>query len=45
MVRLPRDIEEEQEPFTKDEIRSFIEISSPKRRALYMTLKDSGMRI
>jgi integrase len=45
MVKIPRDIEEELEPFTKEEIRAFIEVSSPKRRALYMTLKDSGMRI
>ena len=45
VVKLPRQIEEEPEPFTKDEIRSFIEAVTPKRRALYMMLKDSAMRI
>lgn len=45
MVKLPRDIHEEPEPITKEEIRAFIEVSTPKRRTLYMALKDSGMRI
>ncbi|HUT07079.1 MAG TPA: site-specific integrase [Nitrosopumilaceae archaeon] len=45
MVRLPKDVHEELEPFSKDEIRAFVDASSPKRKALYMTLKDSGMRI
>ena len=45
MVKLPRVIHEEPDPFTKDQIRMFVEIANPKRRALYMTLKDSGLRI
>jgi len=45
MVRLPRIMQEDLEPFTKDEIRAFVENATPKRRALYMTLKDSAMRI
>jgi len=45
MVRLPKKIEEDQEPFTKAEIRQFVDNAMPKRKALYMTLKDSGMRI
>jgi len=45
MVRLPKSIEEDLEPFKKEEIRDFIDNAIPKRKALYMTLKDSGMRI
>ena len=45
MVKLPKIIHQELEPFTKEEIRLFIDSASPKRKALYMTLKDSGMRI
>jgi len=45
MVKLPKIIHEEPDPFTKEQIRIFVEMATPKRRALYMTLKDSGMRI
>jgi len=45
MVRLPKRIDEDPEPFTKAEIRQFVDNAMPKRKALYMTLKDSGMRI
>ena len=45
MVKLPRPHIEDPEPFKDDEIRAFIEVASPQRRALYMSLKDSGMRI
>jgi len=45
MVKLPRKVHEEPEPITKGDIRAFVEVAQPKRRALYMLLKDSGMRI
>ena len=45
MVKLPRKLHEEPEPITKEEIRAFVESALPKKRALYMMLKDSGMRI
>ncbi len=45
MVRLPKEIEEDQESFKKEEIRAFVDNARPQRKALYMTLKDSGMRI
>jgi len=45
MVKLPREIHQDPEPFTKDEIRDFVDNASPQRKALYMLLKDSGMRI
>lgn len=45
MVRLPKKIDEDPEPFTKAEIRVFVDNAMPKRKALYMTLKDSGLRI
>ena len=45
MVKLPKEVAQDQEPFTKEEIRQFVDNASPKRKALYMTLKDSGMRI
>ena len=45
MVRLPKKIDEDPEPFTKAEIRAFVDNAMPKRKALYMTLKDSGLRI
>ncbi|MGY5152398.1 MAG: tyrosine-type recombinase/integrase [Candidatus Nitrosopumilus sp. bin_6a] len=45
MVRLPKKIDEDPEPFTKAEIRQFVDNAMPKRKALYMTLKDSGLRI
>ena len=45
MVRLPKEIEEDPESFKKEEIRTFVDNARPQRKALYMTLKDSGMRI
>jgi len=45
MVKLPRKVHEEPEPITKEDIRAFVEVAQPKRRALYMLLKDSAMRI
>jgi len=45
MVRTPKRIEEDLEPFKKEEIREFIDNAMPIRKALYMTQKDSGMRI
>ncbi len=45
MVRLPKEIEEDPESFKKEEIRAFVDNARPQRKALYMTLKDSGMRI
>ncbi len=41
MVRLPKKIDEDPEPFTKAEIRQFVDNAMPKRKALYMTLHDS----
>lgn len=45
MVRLPKELEEDPESFKKEEIRAFVDNARPQRKALYMTLKDSGMRI
>ena len=44
-ITLPTVEEEDPEPFTKDEVKMFIDHSSADRKVLYMTLKDSGMRI
>lgn len=44
-IKIPRKPKEELEPFTKNEIRDLIDHSSFQRKVLYMTLKDSGMRI
>jgi integrase len=45
MVKLPKEIHQDPEPFTKAEIRQFVDNAMPKRKALYMLLKDSGLRI
>jgi len=45
MVKLPKEIHQDPEPYTKEEIIEFVDSSSPKRKALYMLLKDSGLRI
>ena len=34
-----------QERFTKKDVRDLVDVATPKRKVLYMTLKDSGMRI
>ena len=44
-VKIPKKISVELEPFTHDEIRLICDIASSDRKTLYMTLKDSGMRV
>ena len=44
-VKLPRRITVEQEPFTHSEIRLICDIASSERKVLYLTLKDTGMRV
>ena len=45
-LKIPAILEEEDpEPFTPEEVRLLIDNCPPKRKPLYMTLKDSGMRI
>lgn len=41
----PRRIIEEKHPLSKEEIIKLLDNSSPKRKALYLTLLSSGMRI
>jgi integrase len=45
LVKLPKIIDQELEPFRAKQIREFVDTASRKRKPLYMTLKDSGMRI
>jgi len=45
MIKLPKEIHQDPEPFTKNVIRDFVDTATLPRKALYMTLKDSGMRI
>tara|TARA_R110002051_G_scaffold271392_1_gene331765 strand:+ start:615 stop:1772 length:1158 start_codon:yes stop_codon:yes gene_type:complete len=45
LVKLPKIIDQELEPFRANQIREFVDQASRKRKPLYMTLKDSGMRI
>lgn len=44
-MNLPKIEEEDPEPFSKEEVRKIIDHASRERKVLYMTLKDSGMRI
>jgi len=44
-VKITKKPKKELEPFTRNEIRDLIDHSSFDRKVLYMTLKDSGMRI
>jgi integrase len=44
-INLPKVEEEDPEPFTKAQVRKLIDHASSDRKVLYMTLKDSGMRI
>ena len=44
-LNLPTVEEEDPEPFTKEEVRKVIDHASSDRKVLFMTLKDSGMRI
>ena len=45
LVKLPKVIDQELEPFIANQIREFVDTATRKRKPLYMTLKDSGMRI
>ena len=45
LVKLPKVIDQELEPFIASQIREFVDTATRKRKPLYMTLKDSGMRI
>jgi integrase len=44
-VKIPRKITIDQEPFTHSEIRLICDIASSERKVLYLTLKDTGMRV
>ncbi len=44
-IILPRVVEEEKHPLSKEEIKKILDNSSVKRKALYLTLLSSGMRI
>jgi len=44
-VKIPKKITVELEPFTHEQIRLICDIASSNRKTLYMTLKDSGMRV
>ena len=45
MVRLPKKVKIELYPLSKEEITQICDRSKPQRRALYMILKDTGLRI
>ena len=45
-MKIPKvEVDEDPEPFTHEEVRMLIDNSPPKKKLLYMTLKDSAMRI
>jgi integrase len=44
-IKIPIVEEEDPEPFTPKQMRLVLDHSSPKKKLLYMVLKDSGMRI
>ncbi|HUU47808.1 MAG TPA: tyrosine-type recombinase/integrase [Nitrosopumilaceae archaeon] len=44
-INIPSIEEEDPDPFTQEEVRLVIDNCSPKKKLLYMVLKDSGMRI
>lgn len=44
-IKLPKMISEDPEPFRPEEVRILLDNASPKKKFLYMVLKDSGMRI
>lgn len=44
-VKMPKQIQEEPEPFRPEEVRILLDHATPKKKFLYMVLKDSGMRI
>jgi len=45
LIRLPEIIQELREPLTKDHLKLLLDYSKPERKALYLTLLSSGMRI
>ena len=45
LIRLPEIIQELREPLTKEHLRLLLDYSKPDRKALYLTLLSSGMRI
>jgi integrase len=45
MVKLPKVVKQELEPLTKEQIIKIINRASPKRKAIYMIMKDTGLRI
>jgi len=45
MVKLPKKIQLELYPLSKEEITQICDRSKPQRRSLYMILKDTGLRI
>lgn len=44
-IRLPKPVDEDPEPVTRQEMRILLDSVSPGKKFLYMVLKDSGMRI
>jgi len=45
MVKLPKQINVELYPLSRDEIKLIVNRVMPKRKALYMIMKDTGLRI
>ena len=45
LIRFPTKIKEIMEPLSKDQIRTFLDSSKQDRKALYLSLLSSGMRI
>ena len=45
LIRLPEIIQEIREPLTKEHLKLLLDYSKPDRKALYLTLLSSGMRI
>ena len=45
MVKLPKQVKYEPYPLSREEIKLILDRVMPKRKALYMILKDTGLRI
>ena len=45
MVKLPKHVKYEPYPLSRDEIKLILDRVMPKRKALYMIMKDTGLRI
>jgi integrase len=45
LIRLPEIIQELREPLTKEHLKLLLDYAKPERKALYLTLLSSGMRI